>query len=167
MEIYNVVYKKPWYRKRNLKAKRTHTIQEIAKRIDKQEQEIQERMRKAIETYGNKYTPEMDLKELEEALNPKQKEMVLLEDVYYNLYMEYMVRLLISSGNMNEITISSSKSKYIVCFKPNTDIYIRPYIRTGDDNIYIEELLVVSHEVANDLRNCCQHYDPDTNKFTM
>ncbi len=168
MKIYNDI-NSPYSIRRKLKTTRGNTVKNLLKKIERQEEDVVARMKNAIKIHGNKYTTELNLDELEKTLNTKQKDMILIENAYkkyskrcsknFNMNIsEYITNLLIRFKFINKITVAKSGNEFLICNKPHTDIYIKPYIREGDDNIYIEEHLVVSPELAENLQKKCKDF---------
>lgn len=166
MKIYNDI-NSPYSIRRKLKTTRGNTVKNLLKKIERQEEDVVARMKNAIKIHGNKYTTELNLDELEKTLNTKQKDMILIENAYkkyskrcskeFNMNIsEYITNLLIRFKFINKITVAKSGNEFLICNKPHTDIYIKPYVIEGNDNIYIEEHLVVSPELAEDIQNHCK-----------
>ena len=97
-----------------------------------QENNIQKRIDKAIEVFGEKVTPNLDLKELEKVLNPNnQHQMKILYD-FYDSNNEIPCDLIFEQLKFNKFIDlfddRNDNNPLIICKKPYTDIYIKPII---------------------------------------
>ncbi len=166
MEIYNAIYSKYGNPKRKLKVHRTNTVCNIAKQIENQESDVIKRMKRAIKLFGDKYTTDENLKELENALNQEQQDMLILDDTD-ELFQESCIYELNRMKLINIIHIGNTGSEYFLCNKPYTDIYIVPYKGNDNDNtIYIKELLAISKDISSALASrAVPNYYKKVNKF--
>ncbi len=147
MEVYNIKFAQyPIYRQ--LKSRRSNNIIDLTKEMQKQEKGILKRMENAIDIFGNRVTPNLDLEELEKVLNPKQMEMVLLDDISY---IDDVIEALLRMRYIEQMTIGTSSSSYFICNPPHTDIFIKPYLRENSDIIYVKELVVVSKQLVDSI----------------
>lgn len=154
--ISNAVWSKFKVHK-ELKGTRSNVTVSIAQDIIRQENKTLKRMERAVNKFGNKITPYLDLEKLEEELNIEQKDMIPLESIvehdpkHESRMLECIVNYLQRTNRIEKITVGTTGSEHIICHAPHTDVYIKPYTRDGKDNIYVKEVLAVSEKIADEI----------------
>ena len=134
----------------------------LADKCDEQFKEQQERVEKALDLFGEKVKPGLNVDELERVLNPDgQNYMVSLYDFYDKndeILVPFIFNQLILNRFIEVYDDRNDKNGLIICNKPYTDIYMKPVLDVGDGYIYIENLLVISDEVEEFLQEYCDEY---------
>ncbi|MBP3463016.1 MAG: hypothetical protein J6K45_00800 [Clostridia bacterium] len=132
---------------------RHNLVTDVVQKIINQENKILERRKNAISKFGNKVTPDLDLKELEKELNPKN--LIPLESVIdrstgeEEKILKCLMKYLTKELMIEVIIVGLFSTSYIICKQPYTDIYIIPYTKKGKDTIYLKEVLGISQEVLD------------------
>lgn len=128
----------------------------LADEYNKQEEEIQARIDRAVNLFGKKVTPNLDINKLEQVLNPNgQNLMMPLYEFYYKndvLLVPLVFQHLSLSGYIKLYDDKNDGNGLIICNKPYTDFYIKPILEKGNEYILITKLLVISDEVAETLQ---------------